>query len=180
MEHILEEEIEKQESAEIEERIVEIRRTAKVTKGGKTLSFRVLAVVGNRKGKVGIGLGKAREVPDAIKKAISAAKSSMIEVPLYKHTIPHETEGKQDASKVLIKPAAPGTGIIAGAIVRAVLELAGVQNALTKSLGSSNSVNLAIATMNALKSLVPPEKSARLRDISIGQVLYGQGGRKNA
>ncbi len=173
MDEILEEELIKKESEEFEERIVEIKRTAKVTKGGKTLSFRVLAVVGNRKGKVGVGLGKAREVPDAIRKAISAARSSIIDVPLHKNTIPHEVIGKQDASKVLLKPAAPGTGIIAGSTVRAVVELAGIQNILTKSLGSSTAVNLALATLNGLKALVSPEKAAKLRDITISQVLHG-------
>lgn len=170
---ILEEEVIKRESEEFEERIVEIRRTAKVTKGGKTLSFRVLAVVGNRKGKVGVGIGKAREVPDAIRKALSAARASLIDVPLYRGTIPHEVIGKQDASVVLLKPAAPGTGIIAGLVVRAVVELAGIQNVLTKALGSTNPVNLALATVNALKSLVPPDKLAKLRDLTVSQVIRG-------
>ncbi|ABV33162.1 MULTISPECIES: 30S ribosomal protein S5 [Pseudothermotoga] len=173
MDEILEEELEKKESEEFEERIVEIRRTAKVTKGGKTLSFRVLAVVGNRKGKVGVGVGKAREVPEAIRKAIAAARASVVEIPLYKTTIPHEVFGRQDASKVLLRPAAPGTGIIAGSTVRAVVELAGVQNVLTKCLGSTASVNLALATLNGLKDLVSPEKAAKLRDITPAQVLYG-------
>jgi small subunit ribosomal protein S5 len=173
VDEILEEEVVKRESEEFEERIVEIRRTAKVTKGGKTLSFRVLAVVGNRKGKVGVGIGKAREVPDAIRKALSAARASLIDVPLYRGTIPHETTAKQDASVVLLKPAAPGTGIIAGSVVRAVVELAGVQNVLTKALGSTNAVNLALATLKALKDLVPPDKAARLRDLGIGQIIRG-------
>jgi len=173
MDEILEEELIKRESEEFEERIVEIKRTAKVTKGGKTLSFRVLAVVGNRKGKVGVGLGKAREVPEAIRKAISAARASIVDVPLYKSTIPHEVIGKQDASKVLLKPAAPGTGIIAGSTVRAVVELAGIQNILTKSLGSSTAVNLALATLNGLKALVSPDKAAKMRDVTITQVLRG-------
>ncbi|MGB9789882.1 30S ribosomal protein S5 [Thermotoga caldifontis] len=173
VDEILEEEIIKKESEEFEERIIEIRRTAKVTKGGKTLSFRVLAVVGNRKGKVGIGIGKAREVPDAMRKALSAARSSLIDVPIYRGTIPHEVTAKQDASVVLLKPAAPGTGIIAGSVVRAVVELAGIQNVLTKALGSTNPVNLALATIKALKSLVPPDKAAKLRDLSVSQVIYG-------
>jgi small subunit ribosomal protein S5 len=151
---------------EFEEKIIEIRRTSKVTKGGKNLSFRVVAIVGNKNGKVGLGIGKAREVPEAIRKAISAAKRNIIEVPVINGTIPHEIIGRQDASKVLLRPAAGGT-------VRAVVELAGIQNILTKSLGSTNPLNLALATMNGLKNLLDPRKVAKLRDISVEEVFKG-------
>jgi len=158
---------------DFEEKVIEIRRTAKVTKGGKNLSFRAVVVVGNRKGKVGLGIGKAREVPDAIRKAIADAKKNLIEVPIYNGTIPHDVIGRQDASKVLLKPAATGTGIIAGGTVRSVVELAGIQNILTKSLGSTNPLNLARATINGLKNLLSVKKVAELRDISPGEVIKG-------
>lgn len=122
---------------------------------------------------MGLGIGKAREVPEAIRKAISAAKRNIIEVPVINGTIPHEIIGRQDASKVLLRPAAPGTGIIAGGTVRAVVELAGIQNILTKSLGSTNPLNLALATMNGLKNLLDPRKVAKLRDISVEEVFKG-------
>ncbi|ANE40605.1 30S ribosomal protein S5 [Fervidobacterium ngatamarikiense] len=163
----------KQSAETFEERIIEIRRTTKVTKGGKNLSFRVLAVVGNRDGKVGVGVGKAREVPDAIRKALVSARRNMIEVPVVKGTIPHEVVGKQDAAKILMKPAAPGTGIIANGTVRAILELAGVQNVLTKAMGSTNPVVMAQATINGIKNLYPIEKIAALRDITPAQVVRG-------
>ncbi|NPU88676.1 MAG: 30S ribosomal protein S5 [Fervidobacterium sp.] len=163
----------KQSAETFEERIIEIRRTTKVTKGGKNLSFRVLAVVGNRDGKVGVGVGKAREVPDAIRKALVSARRNMIEVPVVKGTIPHEVVGKQDAAKILMKPAAPGTGIIANGTVRAILELAGVQNVLTKAMGSTNPVVMAQATINGIKDLYPIEKIAALRDITPAQVVRG-------
>uniref|UniRef100_A0A7V4KB88 Small ribosomal subunit protein uS5 n=1 Tax=Fervidobacterium pennivorans TaxID=93466 RepID=A0A7V4KB88_FERPE len=163
----------KQSAETFEERIIEIRRTTKVTKGGKNLSFRVLAVVGNRDGKVGIGVGKAREVPDAIRKALVSARRNMIEVPVVKGTIPHEVVGKQDAAKILMKPAAPGTGIIANGTVRAILELAGIQNVLTKAMGSTNPVVMAQATINGIKNLYPIEKIAALRDITPAQVVRG-------
>jgi len=158
---------------DFEEKVIEIRRTAKVTKGGKNLSFRAVVVVGNRKGKVGLGIGKAREVPDAIRKAIADAKKNLIEVPIYNGTIPHDVVGRQDASKVLLKPAAMGTGIIAGGTVRSVVELAGIQNILTKSLGSTNPLNLARATINGLRNLLSVKKAAELRDISPGEVIKG-------
>ncbi|PLV55832.1 30S ribosomal protein S5 [Thermotoga sp. SG1] len=158
---------------EFEEKIIEIRRTSKVTKGGKNLSFRVVAIVGNKNGKVGLGIGKAREVPEAIRKAIADAKKNVIEVPIINGTIPHEVIGRQDASKVLLRPAAPGTGIIAGGTVRAVVELAGIQNILTKALGSTNPLNLAMATINGLKELLDPRKVAKLRDITVEEVYKG-------
>ncbi|PLV60494.1 30S ribosomal protein S5 [Thermotoga sp. KOL6] len=165
---------------EFEEKIIEIRRTSKVTKGGKNLSFRVVAIVGNKNGKVGLGIGKAREVPEAIRKAIAAAKRNVIEVPVINGTIPHEVIGRQDASKVLLKPAAPGTGIIAGGTVRAVVELAGIHNILTKALGSTNPLNLALATMNGLKELLDPKKVAKLRDITVEEVYKGTRRENNA
>ncbi|MDN5343341.1 30S ribosomal protein S5 [Oceanotoga sp. DSM 15011] len=158
---------------EFEEKIIEIRRVTKVTTGGKTISFRAVSVVGNKKGKVGVGLGNAREVPQAIKKSIENAKKNMIEVPVSNGTIPYDIKGRQDSSKILLMPAGPGTGIIASAPVRAVVELAGVQNILTKSLGSTTILNLAQATMNGLKGLKSPEKVAQLRDISVKQVFQG-------
>ncbi len=163
----------REEYENFEEKVIEIRRTTKVTKGGKNLSFRAVVVVGNRKGKVGLGIGKAREVPDAIRKAIADAKKNLINVPLMNGTIPHEVVGRQDASKVLLKPAAPGTGIIAGGTVRAVVELAGIQNILTKSLGSNNALNLARATINGLRDLLDPKKVSQLRDISVNEVYKG-------
>ncbi|MGQ9855601.1 MAG: 30S ribosomal protein S5 [Fervidobacterium sp.] len=163
----------KQSAETFEERIIEIRRTTKVTKGGKNLSFRVLAVVGNREGKVGVGVGKAREVPDAIRKALVSAKRNIIEVPVVKGTIPHEVVGRQDAAKILMKPAAPGTGIIANGTVRAILELAGVQNVLTKAMGSTNPIVIAQATVDGIKNLFSIEKIAALRDITPAQVVRG-------
>jgi small subunit ribosomal protein S5 len=163
----------REEFENFEEKVIEIRRTTKVTKGGKNLSFRAVVVVGNRNGKVGLGIGKAREVPDAIRKAIVNAKKNLINVPLINGTIPHEVIGRQDASKVLLKPAAPGTGVIAGGTVRAVVELAGIQNILTKALGSTNALNLARATINGLAELLSPEKVAKLRDITVEEVYKG-------
>ncbi|MBM7559932.1 small subunit ribosomal protein S5 [Marinitoga litoralis] len=158
---------------EFEERIIEIRRVTKVTTGGKNISFRVVAVVGNRNGKVGVGSGNAREVPQAIRKAIQDAKKNVIEVPIKNGTIPHEVFGRQDASKVLLKPAGPGTGIIASAAVRAVVELAGVHNILSKALGSTTAINLSKATLNGLKELKSPKEYAELRDLSVAKVFQG-------
>lgn len=161
------------EEKEYEERIIEIRRVTKVVAGGKNLSFRVTAVVGNRKGKVGLGLGSAQEVPTAIRKAMIEAKKNIVEVPVLKDTLPHEVTGRQDASRVLLKPAGPGTGIIANAAVRAVVELAGVKNILTKSLGSANTLNSARATINGLLELKSPKAYAKLRDVSVKEVFGG-------
>ena len=158
---------------EFEEKVIEIRRVAKVTKGGKNLSFRAVVVVGNRAGMVGVGIGNAREVPQAIRKAIQDARKNMIKVPVRNGTIPHEVVGKQDASEVLLKPAGPGTGIIASMAVRTVVELAGVRNILTKALGSTNVLNLAKATFNGLKELKSPKEFADLRDISVKQLFKG-------
>ena len=158
---------------EFEERIIEIRRVSKVTKGGKTISFRAVSVVGNRNGKVGLGVGNAREVPQAIRKAVQNAHKNLIEVPVKNETIPYETLGKQDSSVVLLFPAGPGTGVIASSAVRAVVELAGINNILTKSIGSTNTINLAKATYNGLKELKSPKEIADLRDVSLKQVFYG-------
>ncbi|MGB9749868.1 MAG: 30S ribosomal protein S5 [Caldisericia bacterium] len=138
----------------MEEQLVQVRRVAKVTKGGKRLKFRALVVVGNGNGKVGIGLGKASEVPDAIKKASTRARRDTISIPLKGTTIPHETWGKWGAAKVLLKPAVPGTGIIAGGPVRAILQKAGIKDVLSKAFGSSNQVNVSFATLEALKNLI--------------------------
>lgn len=147
-----------------EERIIRINRVAKVVKGGKNFSFSVIAAVGDKKGRVGIGQGKANEVPDAMKKAVAKAKKSLYKIPLHKGTIPHEIIGIFGAGKVLLKPAGPGTGVIAGGGVRPILELAGIENILTKCIGSSNAVNAVKATMEALMSLKDPAEVARMRE----------------
>lgn len=148
-----------------EERIIRINRVAKVVKGGKNFSFAVIAAVGDKKGRVGIGTGKANEVPDAMKKAVAKARKNLYKIPLIKGTIPHEILGIYGAGKVLLKPAGPGTGVIAGGGVRPILELAGVEDILTKSIGSSNAINVVRATMAALHLLKDPEDVKRLRHV---------------
>ncbi len=146
----------------MEEQLIQVRRVAKVTKGGKRLKFRALVVVGDGNGKVGVGLGKASEVPDAIKKASNRARKDSITIPLKGTTIPHETSGKWGAAKVFLKPAVPGTGIIAGGPVRAILQKAGIKDVLSKAFGSSNQVNVSFATIEALKNLITFEKKKEI------------------
>lgn len=141
------------EPKEFEERVVQVRRVCKVVKGGKRMGFRVLAVIGDKKGRVGIGLGKAAEVVSAIRKSMEDAKKNIVTIPLTGGTIAHQTEGRNSSSSVVIRPAPTGTGVIAGGSVRVVLELLGVRDAVAKSIGSSNAVNVAKATVHALLSI---------------------------
>lgn len=144
-----------EEEKQFDERVVNIDRVARVVKGGRRFRFRALVVVGDKKGKVGIGIAKGADVTTAVAKAVEVAKKNFLKVTLYKGTLPHEVEAKVGGAKILIKPAAAGTGLIAGGTVRTVLEVAGVSNALSKSLGSSNKINTAYATMDALQQLEP-------------------------
>ncbi|MBN8659479.1 MAG: 30S ribosomal protein S5 [Candidatus Melainabacteria bacterium] len=157
--------------SEWEEKIIQVRRVTKVVKGGKKLSFRAVVAVGNGKGQVGIGVGKAAEVISAIQKGVVDAKKSLVNVPLVGSTIPHQIVGKRGSSRILLKPAAKGTGVIAGGAARAILELAGVGDVLSKSLGSRSPLNVARATIDGLKGLRTFEEAARLRGISIRQLF---------
>jgi small subunit ribosomal protein S5 len=159
------------ETRELKERVVEINRVAKVVKGGRRFSFTALVVVGDETDRVGVGYGKAREVPLAITKAVEDAKKNLFTVPKHGSTITHEVLGRFDAAKVMLRPASDGTGVIAGGGVRAVLELAGVRNVLAKSLGTTNPINMAKATIVALQELRRPEDVARIRGKQISEVL---------
>jgi small subunit ribosomal protein S5 len=156
---------------EYDERVIEIARVAKVVKGGRRFSFRVTVVVGDNRGKVGVGMGKANAVPEAMRKASERARSEMERVSLFGTTIPHEVTGSISGAKVLLKPASQGTGVIAAGGVRAVLEAAGVSDILTKSLGSNNVLNVVYATMDALRQLRSPEEMATLRGKSAKELL---------
>jgi small subunit ribosomal protein S5 len=160
-----------QEDSEFEDKVIHINRCAKVVKGGRRFSFAAIVVVGDKKGQVGVGLGKAGEVPEAIKKAGKQAKKNLMKIPLEGSTIPHETLGHFGASQVLMKPAPEGTGIIASSSVRAILEVAGIQNILTKSLRRDNPHNVVRATLEALRSLRSFSDIAKARGKTVGEIL---------
>jgi small subunit ribosomal protein S5 len=163
--------IEEREARELKERVVEINRVAKVVKGGRRFSFTALVVIGDEVDRVGLGYGKAREVPLAISKAVDDAKKNLFEVPQHGTTITHEILGEYGAARVLLRPASEGTGVIAGGGVRAVLELAGIRDILAKSLGTTNPINMLKATVNGLQRLRRPDEVAATRGLTISQVL---------
>jgi len=161
---------EEQQDNQFEERVVAINRVTKVVKGGRRFRFAALVVIGNKQGQVGFGTGKAAEVPDAIKKAVEDAKANLITIPIVHSTIPHAVTGTYGAGKVFLKPASEGTGIIAGGSVRAVLELAGVNDILSKSIGSSTPINMVRATFAGLKELRTAEQVAKLRGVDVAEL----------
>jgi small subunit ribosomal protein S5 len=164
---------------DLQERVVEINRVAKVVKGGRRFSFTALVVVGDEKSVVGVGYGKANEVPLAIQKGVERAKKNLFSVPMKGNTITHQVTGVFGAGRVFLKPASEGTGVIAGGGVRAVLELAGIRDVLSKSLGSQNPINLVKATITALENLRRPEEVAALRGLSVGEVLGSHGPKRS-